>query len=122
MRRCVASTWPDSRLKRMYLPRRPTLVMRALRNCRSKPGREMPGAMRLRFSSAATIRRPTTTGDKARTTCSTSGNSGIVQKTLTQRRKDTKEDHRIFLCVFAPLRENSSRIDYFFDLFLDLAH
>src|SRR5678816_3374103 len=37
----------------------------------------MPGAMRLRLSSAARMRRPVTTGDKARTTCSTSGSSGI---------------------------------------------
>src|SRR5215467_6970979 len=102
----------------MYLPRRPTPVMRALRNCRSKPGREMPGAMRLRFSSAATIRRPTTTGDKARTTCSTSGSSGIVQKRFfPQRRKAAKEDSE-FLCVFAG--EIPSRINYLFDLFLDL--
>ena len=38
----------------------------------------MPGAMRLRLSSAARMRRPVTTGDKARTTCSTSGSSGIA--------------------------------------------
>src|SRR5215213_4679305 len=77
MRRCVASTCPDSSLKRMYLPRRPTSVISELRSCRSKRGRETPGAMRLRLSSAATIRRPTTTEDKALTTCSTSGSSGI---------------------------------------------
>ena len=41
-------------------------------------GREIPGAMRLRFSSAARMRRPVTTGDKARTTCSTSGSSGML--------------------------------------------
>src|SRR5438045_653480 len=37
----------------------------------------MPGAIRLRLSSAARMRRPTTSGAKARTTCSTSGSSGI---------------------------------------------
>src|ERR671912_643385 len=62
----------------MYLPRLPTAVISELRNCRSKPGREMPGAIRLRLSSAARMRRPVTTGDNARTTCSTSGSSGIL--------------------------------------------
>ena len=77
MRRCVVNTCPDSSLKRMYLPRRPTPVMSELRSCRSNAGRVIPGAMRLRFSSAARMRRPVTSGANALTTCSTSGSSGI---------------------------------------------
>src|SRR5690348_8672415 len=134
MRRCVASTWPDSKLKRMNLPRRPTLEMRALRSWRSKPGREMPGAMRLRFSSAATMRRPVTTGDKARTTCSTSGSSGITRKQFhakAQRKTQSRKEEfcicflSVFASSFAPLREMSLflfSIDDRFDLFLDLVY
>src|SRR6185369_2212520 len=122
MRRCVASTCPDSSLKRMYLPRRPTSVMSELRSWRSKPGRDTPGAMRLRLSSAATMRRPTTTGDKARTTCSTSGSSGI--SSFTQRHKE--EFRLVPLCLpLCPLCEMSLfflAIDYGFDLLLDLVH
>src|SRR6185503_3791195 len=77
MRKCVASTCPDSNLKRMYLPRLPTDSISELRNCRANAGREIPGAIRLRLSSAARMRRPLTSGDRARTTCSTSGSSGI---------------------------------------------
>ena len=42
----------------MYLPRLPTPVIRALRSWRANAGREMPGAILLRLSSAARMRRP----------------------------------------------------------------
>src|SRR5439155_10633350 len=62
---------------RMYLPRRETPVIVAPFNLRLKrEGEGLATSLGSRIS-LATMRRPETTGRRARTTCSTSGNSGI---------------------------------------------
>jgi len=52
-------------------------VIKALRSSRPKAGFEVLGAVRFNLNSAASIRLPTIAGCSARTTCSTSGSSGI---------------------------------------------
>src|SRR5689334_12532167 len=88
----------------------------------------MPGAMRLRFSSAAMMRRPVTTGDSARTTCSTSGSSGMTEEfhAKTQREQSTQSKAKFFFAYFAvlaPLREKPLLlicVNDVLDLFLNL--
>src|SRR5258705_13261885 len=76
------STRPVSNSMRIYLPRLPTAATRRFRSLRSNADRDVPEAILLRLSSVARIRRPTITGRSARTTCSTSGSSGIRGKTF----------------------------------------
>src|ERR1044072_7951461 len=61
----------------MYLPRRFTASMRAPRSLRLKDAGEMPARRRGRFTSTPTMHCPTTARRSPRTTCSTSGSSGI---------------------------------------------
>src|SRR5438552_8922337 len=65
---------------RICLPRLPTAAMRRFRSLRSNADRDVPEAILLRLSSVARIRRPTITRRSARTTCSTSGSSGIGER------------------------------------------
>src|SRR4051794_14219101 len=58
--------------------------------------------MRLRFSSAARMRRPVTIGDNARTTCSTSGSSGIKKGLHAKAQREQMPQRRIWL-YFASL-------------------
>src|SRR5882724_3507869 len=64
---------------RMYLPRRETPVIVAPFSLRLKRAADMGETSFGRRISLARMRRPVTTGRRARTTCSTSGSSGTPE-------------------------------------------
>src|SRR6185503_14393499 len=79
----------------------------------------MSGAIRLSFSSAARMRRPTTTGRKARTTCSTSGSSGMDPTNFAAKKhknhKASYGNHLWFLCLLWLLIAVDDLLDLVFD-------
>jgi hypothetical protein len=79
IRRWTISTRAESNLINICLPRRPTSTIRVPRNFLEKIEVDVLGEIRGSFNSAARIFRPTIDRRKARTICSTSGSSGILE-------------------------------------------